>query len=69
MYVLDAATAEQAVLLAPLRAVGARADDGRGAEPFELSVRVGVGADEPVEVDAAGIQARFLCAIALLCCT
>lgn len=60
VYVLDAASAEQAVLLAPLGAVRAGADDGGGAEPFELSVRVGVGADEPVQVDAAGIQARFL---------
>lgn len=62
VYVLNAAAAEEAVLLAPLGAVRARANRGRGTESFELSVRVGVGADEPVEVDAAGIQARFLSA-------
>lgn len=58
--VLDAAAAEEAVPLSPLPAVRAGADDRGGAEALELSVGVGVGADEAVQVDAARIQARLL---------
>lgn len=58
--VLDAAAAKEAVLLPPLRAVGPGADDRGGAEALELPVRVRVGADAPVEVEAARGQACLL---------
>lgn len=60
MNVFDAAAAKEPVLATPLRPVGSRAHHRHRAEALQLSVRVSVGADAPVEVAAAGGQACFL---------
>ena len=66
MDILYATAAEEAVFLPPLRAVGPGADDRGGAEALELPVRVRVGADAPVEVEAASGQACLLFVVIFL---
>lgn len=60
MDVLDASSAEQAILPAPLRAVGFLPHHSDCAEALELSVRVRVGPDVAVEIKPTRLQARFL---------